>query len=87
MPVLGAAQLALPDIEMADVAAAAADESAVEAAEEALLNWTLFISTALQNESSKVAASGGPMCEIDFWRARHAVSHPPKAGSSFVGYR
>ena len=63
------------------MAAAAADESAVEAAEEALLNWTQFISTTLQSESGKVAASGGPMCEIDFWRARHAVSHPPKVGS------
>ena len=69
----GGARLAVPDIDLSDVAAAAADEGAVEAAEQALLSWTYTISTTLQRESGKVAAPGGPMCEVDFWRARHAA--------------
>lgn len=75
----GAARLALPEMDMSDVAEAAADEGAVEAAEQALLSWTSVISKTLQSESGKAAAPGGPMCEVDFWRARHAASPRPKA--------
>ena len=75
MPTAGHTQLQMPDINLADVTAAAADEEAVEAAEQAVISWTATISSTLQRESGKVTPPGGPLLEVEFWRARHAGSH------------
>ena len=42
-------------------------------AERAVHDWTATVSVTLQKESGRTAAAGGPLKEIDFWRARHMV--------------
>ncbi len=42
-------------------------------AERAVHDWTATVSVTLQKESGRAAAAGGPLREIDFWRARHMV--------------
>lgn len=35
--------------------------------------WTQVLSTAIRSEVEKVADPGGPLVEIEFWRARSAA--------------
>ena len=58
---------------MSDPVAAAEDDATVHLAERAVHDWTATVSVTLQKESGRAAAAGGPIKEIDFWRARHLV--------------
>ena len=66
-------QVPLPDADLSNAVAAARDDAAVHLAERALNDWTATVSVTLQKESGRTPAAGGPLKEIEFWRARHMV--------------
>ena len=69
----GRVRLALPDVDLSNLAEAGQDDAAVHAAERAVHDWTATISITLQRESGKATVPGGPLNEIEFWRTRHMV--------------
>ncbi|XP_069789574.1 dynein axonemal heavy chain 10 isoform X2 [Narcine bancroftii] len=69
----GEIKLALPQIDLdADLNKFASDPI-MEMLEQSIMNWQVQISTAIEEQLTRIPQGNGPLAEIDFWRERNAT--------------
>ncbi|XP_067862341.1 dynein axonemal heavy chain 10 [Heptranchias perlo] len=70
----GEIKLEMPTISLdGDLNQFASDPVRMEKLEQSIMNWQMQITTAIEEQLSKIPQGNGPLAEIDFWRERNAT--------------
>ncbi|XP_078277210.1 LOW QUALITY PROTEIN: dynein axonemal heavy chain 10 [Rhinoraja longicauda] len=70
----GEIKLEMPPIDLeTDLNQFTSDQMIMEMLEQSAMNWQVQITTAIEEQLSKMPQANGPLAEIDFWRERNAT--------------